>query len=405
MQNQNANNHVIHILLRDLLHEVLNLLVHQLVDLLGKLLSLGAEVLGALDDLARGNLKVLLDGDLELLDGRGHLLGLVTTGRDDLGEVAAATAVPGEQVGGVGGNAGKSVLSSDGDEGRLELLGGDGSDRVLGVLSGLEREVVGEEAGDMGRSHGGTRDGVDGVLGADPGGLNAQTRGKDVSALSVVGEVGTAVIESRGTDGDGLSSSSGRVLAGIGVVVTGSNGEVDTRADGSVDSSIESLGLATTERHVGDGALEALSLTVLGLLDLIDMAGGSILDTLDDIRHGARSVGSENLDGVDVSLLGNAVLLTTDGTRAVSTVAIAILILVAVGDSLTPLGSALKVDVVNVGTSVNDVGIDTLTTLLSIEVLVEGTEVQGISVGDTGETPRSLRLGLTITLVFLDSVF
>lgn len=404
MQNPNARNHVIHVLLRDLLDEVFNLLVHELVDLLGELLGLGAKVLGALDNLARGNLKVLLNGDLELLNGRGHLLGLVTTGSDNLGEVAAATTVPGEEVGGVGGDAGECVLSSDRDEGRLELLGGNGSDRVLGVLSGLKREVVGKETGDMGRSHGGTRDGVDSVLGSDPGGLNAQTRGEDISALSVVGEVGTAVIESRGTNSDGLGSSSGGVLAGIGVVVTGSNGEVDTRADGSVDSSIESLGLATTERHVGDRALESLALAILGLLHLIDMAGGSKLDTLDDIGHGARSVGSENLDSVDVSLLGNAVLGATDGAGAVSTVTIAILIGIAIGDGLTPLSSALEVDVVDVGTGINDVGIDTLTTVGSVQVLVEGTEVQGISVRDTGETPRSLLLGLTITLVLCDSV-
>ena len=392
------------ILLGDLAEELLDLLVDELVNLLGELLSLVTKGLSALDDLAGDDLEVLLDGVLKLLNGGRHLLSLVATSSDDLGEVAAATAVPGEQVGGIGGDARKGVLSGDGDESSLELLGGDRSNRVLGVLSRLKREVVGKETGNMGRGHGGTGDGVDGVLGANPGGLNAQTRGEDVSALSVVGEVGTAVVESRGTDGDGLGSGSRRVLAGIGVVVTGSNSEVDTRADSSVDSSIESLGLATTERHVGDRALEALALTILGLLDLIDMAGGGVLNTLDDIGHGARSVGSEDLNGVDAGLLGNTVLLTTDSAGAVSAVTIAILIGIAIRDGRTPFGSALEVDVIDVGTSVNDVGIDTLTTILGVEVLVEGTEVQSISVGDTGETPRSLLLSLTIALILTDCV-
>lgn len=390
----------------DILEELLDLLVDELVDLLGELVGLVAELLGGLDNLARDNLEVLLNGKLELLNGRGHLLGLgldlVATGLEDLGVVGAATAVPGEQVGGLTGDVAEGALGGDGNESSLQLLGGDGVGGILRVLSRLKGEVVGEKTADVGRGHGGTGDGVDGILGADPGGLDAQTGGEDVSALAVVGEVGTAVIESRGTDGDGLRGSSGGVLAGVGVVVAGSDSKVDTRADSSVDSGIKSLSLATTERHVGDGALEALALTVLGSLDLLKMAGSSVLNTLDDVGHGARAVGAENLDGVDMSLLRNTVLLATDGAGAVSAVAVAILISITLGNGLTPLGSALEIDVVDVGTSINDIGIDTLTTLGGVEVLVEGTEVQSVSVRDTGKTPRSLGLGLAIALVFSD---
>lgn len=392
----------------DLLEELLNLLIDEVVDLLGELLSLVAEGLGALDNLARDDLEALFNIELKLLDGGrggGCLLGLVATSLNDLGEVAAATTVPGEQVGGVTvGDVAEGTLGGNGNEALLQLLGGDGGNGILGILSRLKREVVGQETTDMGRSHGGTGDGVDGVLGADPSRLNAQARGKDVRALSVVGEVGTAVVESRSTNSDRLSSSSGGVLASVGVVVSGSDGEVDTRADGGVDSSVESLGLATTKRHVGDGALEALALTILSSLDLVEMAGGGVLNALHDIGHGTGTVRAEDLDGIDMGLLGNTVLLPSDGTRAVSAVAIAILVGITLGDSLTPLGSALKVDVLDVGTSVNNIGINTLATLGGVEVLVEGTEVQSIPVGDTGETPRSLLLGLAITLILSNHV-
>ena len=61
------------------------------------------------------------------------------------------------------------TLGGNGDDVLLELLGGDLSDCVGRVLGWLEREVVGQETGDVRRSHGSTRDGVGGVWAANPG--------------------------------------------------------------------------------------------------------------------------------------------------------------------------------------------------------------------------------------------
>jgi len=385
---------------RDLSEELVDLLVNKIMDLVGKLLGLGAKGLSTLDDLAADNLDILLDDDLELLQSRRRALNLVATGLDDLGKVAAATTVPGEQVGGVGiGETGQGTLGGNRDEALLQLVGGDGSDGELGVTRRLERQVVGQETSDMGRGHGGTRDGVDGVWGADPGGLNADTRAEDVSALSVVGEVSTVIIQVRGADGEGLLSGGRGVAASIGVVVTGSDSEVNTSIDSSVDSSVESSGLATAEGHVGDRALEALALAILGILDGLLVGFGGGIDTLDNIRHAAGTVGAKDLDGVDVGLLGHTVLLASNGAGAVGSVTVAILIGIAIGDSEAPVSAALEVNMVNVGTSVNDVGIYTLAGLLSVEVLVEGAEAEGVTVGDTGKTPRSLLLSLTIAFV------
>lgn len=87
----------------------------------------------------------------------------------------------------------------------------------------------------------------------------------------------------------------------------------------------------------------------------------SVLNALDDIRHGTRAVGAEHLDSNDVGLLGDTILLTGDSARAVSAVTIAILVSVISGDSLAPGGATLKVDVVNVGASIDDINIDALT--------------------------------------------
>ena len=246
----------------------------------------------------------------------------------------------------------------------------------------------------MGRGHGGTGDGVGGVLRADPGGQDVQARGEDVVALSKVGEVGTLIVQGGGTDSDGILSRSRGVVARVGVVVTGSDSKVDTSIDSGVDSEVKSGGLAATERHVGGRALEALLLAVLGLLDGLGVGLSSPLNALDHVGHGAGAVGAENLDGVDAGLLGDTVALSSDGAGAVSAVAVAILVGIAAGDGLAPVGAALKVDVLVVGTRVDDVNIDTLTTIGGVEVLVVGTEAQRVAVGDTGKTPGSVLLRL-----------
>lgn len=246
----------------------------------------------------------------------------------------------------------------------------------------------------MWRSHGGTGDGVDGILAADPGGLDVQTWGKDVVALAIVGEVGTGVLKSGCTNGDGLLGGSWGVVAGVGVVVTSSNSEVNTSIDSGVDGSIEGWRLATTQAHVRSRALEALVLAILSRGHLGGVRLSSILDTLDDIGHSAGSVGAENLDSDDIGLLGNSVLLAGDSARAVSAVTVAVLISVVGWDSLAPGGTALKVNVSDVGASVNDIDIDTLAAISRVQVLVECAEVERLAVGDTGKTPRSVLLRL-----------
>lgn len=85
----------------------------------------------------------------------------------------------------------------------------------LGTVDGKE---VREHTTDVGGSHRSTGDGVGRLRTSVPGGKNVKTWGEDVDTLPVVGEVGTLVAKSRGTDRDGLTGSSGRVVAGVLVV-------------------------------------------------------------------------------------------------------------------------------------------------------------------------------------------
>lgn len=366
----------IRLLALEVAEHLLELAGDEVLDLVGELSNLLGKVLTLRVNLAAGNLGLRLD----LLEHGGTVGSLVATLLDDGAVVGSSATVPGEDVGSVAGDVGESTLGGDGDEVGLKLLRADISDSEGRVLGRLEGEHVGKEASNVGRSHRGTGDGVDGVLAADPGGLDVETRGEDVVALAVVGEVGTLISESAGTDGDGLLGSGRRVVARVGVVVTGGHGEVDASVNGSVDSLVEERRLTATQAHVGSGALEALSLALLRDADLLGVGLGGVLDTLDDVGHGARAVGAQDLDGLDVSLLGDTVLLAGNSARAVCSVSVAILIGIALRDGLSPRRTTLEVDVVNVGAGVDDVDVNTLATVLGVEVLVEGTEAQAVTV-------------------------
>jgi hypothetical protein len=389
----------------ELLEENLHLLGNKVLDLGLELVELTANLVGGTASSLLSLLELIGKLLLNLRDRRNgdgvrrlllSSLRLVATVLNNLGEVLGTTTVPGENVFGVGGNVRESTDSTDGDEVGLELLGSDIRNSVGRVLGRLQRQVVGQKTSNVGRSHRGTRDGVGGMLRADPGGQDVETGGEDVIALSEVGEVRTLVVQGGSTDSDGVGSSGRRVLAGVGIVVTGGNGKVDTGINSSVDSLVEDSRLATSQTHVGGRTLEALLLTILCGLDSVRVSLSSPLDTLDDVGHGARAVRAEDLDGVDVGLLGNTVLLASNSTGAVGAVTVAILIGIAVGDGLAPVGTAFEVDVLDVCTSVDDIDVNTLATIGSIEVLVECAEAQRVAVRDTGKTPGGVLLRLVV---------
>src|SRR5690606_7038115 len=104
-------------------------LLLELVKVLDLLGDLTGDHLNTLDDLARHNLDVLAEDVLDGLPcGRGTVH-LVAATLHNLGEIVAATAVPGEEVGGIGvRKTSKDSLGGNRDDALLQVLGGDGGD-------------------------------------------------------------------------------------------------------------------------------------------------------------------------------------------------------------------------------------------------------------------------------------
>lgn len=278
----------------------------------------------------------------------------------------------------------------------------------------MNREQVGEQTTDVRRSHRSTGDGVGGPVASVPGGKNVESGSEDVNTLAVVGEVGSLVVQVGSTNGDGVFGSSGRVVAGVLVVVSSSDGKVKTRLDGLVDSIVEGLDFATTERHVGDGAL-VLGLSGSGELSsgfgglgggIFSSPSGNIIssdsttlcladshNTGNDVTHASRSVASQNLDGNNLGSFGNTVLSASNGTSAVGSVTVSVLVDVVLGDGLSPRSSAFKLDVLDVDTSVHNVRSNTFTTIGVVDVLCERTEAELSSVGESSQTPWGAQFG------------
>lgn len=96
-----------------------------------------------------------------------------------------------------------------------DTLGGELLDAVgdlLGAAETLKSLQVDGQTNDVRSSHGGTGDGVGGILGALPGRLDVLARGEDINDLAEVGERGTLVALVAGGDGQSVG---GRGRAGV----------------------------------------------------------------------------------------------------------------------------------------------------------------------------------------------
>lgn len=210
----------------------------------------------------------------------------------------------------------------------------------------------------MGRGYGSVGDGVGGVFVVDLGGKNVEIGGEDISVFVVVGEVGMVVINVRGIDCDGFGSSSWWVVVGISVVVVGGDGEVNVDRDGGVYSVIESFGFVIIKRYVGDGVFEVFVFVIFGFFDGLDVRFGSLFYIGDDIRYGVGVVRVKDFDGIDVGFFGDIIFFVGDGVGVVGVVVIVIDIGIIRGDGFVLFGMVIEIDVVDVGVSVNNVGIN-----------------------------------------------
>lgn len=292
---------------------------------------------------------------------------------------SGGVSVEDEVVGGSAGQTGDLVLGGEGDD-----AGAEGSGRLLA----LEAEEVGSETGDVGAGHRGTGDSISPGGAANPGGQNVLARGKGIDDRAVVAEGGPGISVGSSTNSEGGGLGSGGGVCGIRVLVSGGNGKEETSGDSVGGSGVYGSGLAATEGHVGDGALGAAT----GLLIV-----GSEVDTGNDTGVGAGPLGVEDLDSIQLGLLGYTVRLSADGASNVGAMTIAIgsgAITCVVGE----VGStALEVGVGGIDTGVDDIraGVGTATVIIDV---AGGSKGLG---GDTSQTPGSRTLSEVGTVLEL----
>lgn len=148
------------------------------------------------------------------------------------------TAVVAEEVGRTSANTGEDVLRGHLDDGLLHIprgrYNGASADQTSRTETcprnavptrGVRGGVLGHDARNVRRGHGGTRDGVRGVLAADPGGGDGASRREDIDTLAVVAEVAALVLVGGGARGDNVVRRGGRGVARVLVLVASSDGD------------------------------------------------------------------------------------------------------------------------------------------------------------------------------------
>lgn len=133
-------------------------------------------------------------------------------------------------------------------------------------------------------------------------------------------------------------------------------------------------------------SLASLGKFILGGIILGLGSSRSPLNTRDDVAHRAATVRSEDLDGDNVRSLSDTIFGGSDGTRAVSTVTVAVLIDIILRDGLSPASASLELDVIDVDTGVDDIYVDTFTSALVVDVASECTKAEFVPVTNTGKT-------------------
>lgn len=93
--------------------------------------------------------------------------------------------------------------------------------------------------------------------GPDPGAEDVRARGVHVDEAAIVGIGRLGVARRGGADGADARLAGGRVVGRVGVVIAGRDSEEDARVDERRCRAVDGCRLATTQRHVGDGAVGA----------------------------------------------------------------------------------------------------------------------------------------------------
>ena len=173
---------------------------------------------------------------------------------------------------------------------------------------------------------------------ADPRAQDARARSLNVDDGTVVGVAGLRVVLVGGTDCADRGLRSRGVVRSVGVVVASGNGKENTRVDEGRCGVVDGGRVAAAQGHVGDRAVGAApGGHIIG--DEVDAGNDARArscqykavcqerarskDNGVDIR-GAGTIRAQNLDGIELGLLGNTIGARANGTSNMGAMAVAI---------------------------------------------------------------------------------
>lgn len=162
------------------------------------------------------------------------------------------------EANGSGGITSLAVVDQDVDSAACNTLDGILDALSLdGIAEALDRfalaQEVGTNAGNMGRSHGRTGDGLDPAL--NPGRRDVGARGKDVNSGAGVRVRGETISLGSGTNSAGRRLRGRRVATCVLSVVTGSDSKEEAGAGDFSSGVVDGFRLLAAERHVDNDTL------------------------------------------------------------------------------------------------------------------------------------------------------
>jgi len=159
------------------------------------------------------------------------------------------------------------------------------------------------------------------------------TRSKDIHQRAIVGEPRADIKLIARTDSARRRLRRRRVVRRIVIAIPRRNSKEHPRLDHRRRGVVDGRGARPAQRHVGDGAVGAAAR---------GRVGRDKVHAGDDAGRGAGAVGVEDLDGVQLGLLGDAVVDAANGAGYVGAVAVAVGGLAVAGEVGEPGGAALE---------------------------------------------------------------
>jgi hypothetical protein len=168
-------------------------------------------------------------------------------------------------------------------------------------------------------THGGTAESRRVGCALDANAQDVDARGVDIDDLAKVAEAGAFVsLGIEGANSDSVRRAGGARVAGVLGLVAGGHDGHDSRVDEGLDGVVDGVGLAASQGHVHDG----LALQVLGCHVTLNE-----VEALEHVRVGPASVGAQNLDALQLHVLGYAEGRAANGAGDVRAVAVLVGIL------------------------------------------------------------------------------